>query len=231
MNPTILAIDTSTDACSVALLHKQQQFFQHEVMPRAHNKIIMRMINQLFTAANIQCSDLDAIAFGQGPGSFTGLRMSAGIAQGMAFGANIPVIPVSTLQLLAQTAYHKYGFMHVAVAMDARADEIYFNTFSLNQASCMHSSTNDKILSPQAVTLDPTVAWHSVGGGWQIYNDHFSAKTNVSLQHGTPILYPEALSLLTLAEQKQLNKEVLPADKAYPDYIRGDDRWKKQPKV
>lgn len=228
MRDIILALDTSTDACSVALRCDGQIFSHHEVKPRAHNKLLLNMIAGVVQEADIPISTLDAIAFTQGPGSFTGLRMAAGVVQGLAFGANVPVIPMSTLQLLAQSAYDQHGSKNVAIAMDARVDEIYFNTFSLDDNKLMQPTQDDCIISPQNVLLDSSSPWHGVGDGWMVYQKHFPAFTTLKCEKAMQNTYPNAISLLPLAVEKLAKGELLAAHMAQPQYLSGASRWKKR---
>ena len=102
--PTLLALDTSTEACSVALLHDGRRFSRHEVIPRLHAKRLLPMVQELLDEAGIALGAVDAIAFGRGPGAFTGVRIAIGVVQGLAFAPDKPVLPISYLAVMAQRA-------------------------------------------------------------------------------------------------------------------------------
>ena len=116
----ILAIDTATEACSVALWNDGTIKAHFELCPREHTQRILPMVQEILAAGDLTLTDIDALAFGRGPGSFTGVRIGIGIAQGLALGANLPMIGVSTLATMAQGAWRKSGATRVLAAIDAR---------------------------------------------------------------------------------------------------------------
>jgi len=126
----ILAIETSTDACSIALVSGKELMEEHQVAAHRQGVIILASIEALLGRANLGLSGLDAIAFGCGPGAFTGLRIAASVTQGLALAADLPVIPVSSLQVIAQTVFHLHGHSNIVVALDTRMNEVYSATFS-----------------------------------------------------------------------------------------------------
>lgn len=127
MSAKILAIDTATENCSVALLVNDRVISRSEVAPRDHTKKVLPMVDEVLKEAGLTLQDLDALAFGRGPGSFTGVRIGIGIAQGLAFGAELPMIGVSTLAAMAQASYRLHGATNAAVAIDARMGEVYWH--------------------------------------------------------------------------------------------------------
>ncbi|MGL5610034.1 MAG: tRNA (adenosine(37)-N6)-threonylcarbamoyltransferase complex dimerization subunit type 1 TsaB, partial [Aeromonas veronii] len=127
----ILAVDTATEACSAALLVGDKLFSRWEEAPRDHTRKILPMVQAVLEDAGISLSDLDAIAFGRGPGSFTGVRIGISVAQGLAFGAGVPLIGISTLAAMAQGAYRLDGAEQVLTAIDARMNEVYFGRYEL----------------------------------------------------------------------------------------------------
>ena len=129
MSAKILALDTATENCSVALLVNDRVYVRREVAPRDHTKKILPMVDEVLKEAGLSLNELDALAFGRGPGSFTGVRIGIGIAQGLAFGAELPMIGISTLQAMAQGSYRNMRATHVACAIDARMSEVYWGRF------------------------------------------------------------------------------------------------------
>ncbi len=126
-NLTLLALDTSTEACSVALLYRGEKTHINELAQRTHTKRILPMIDEILANSGLGLNQVDALAFGRGPGSFTGVRVGAGIAQGLAFGADLPVIPISNLTAMAQAAFELHQAENVVAAIDARMNEVYFS--------------------------------------------------------------------------------------------------------
>ena len=122
---TLLALDTSTDACSVALQHKGEVLEDFRVIPRQHTKQLLPMVEEILAQAGISPAQLDAIAFGRGPGSFAGLRIATGVAQGLAFATERPVLPISTLEAMALLMMQQ-GQSRVAASLDARMNEVYW---------------------------------------------------------------------------------------------------------
>ena len=130
----ILALDASEQACSVALMDGEEVEALFQVAPRQHARLLLPMAKQLLSVAGYQTTHLDAIAFARGPGAFTGLRIAASAAQGLALGADLPLVPVSTLQAMALRAVMQLDVESVLVALDARMGEVYLAGFSLNDA-------------------------------------------------------------------------------------------------
>lgn len=137
MNPTLLIFDTATEYCSVALLKNGQTFSHFEHCKNQHAAKLLGMIDELLLQAKINLHDLDAIVFGCGPGSFTGVRIAISVAQGLAYGIQKPVIPISTLQIMAQTAYQQHGVKDAHIALDARMQQIYYGHYVLDTNALM----------------------------------------------------------------------------------------------
>ncbi|MES2825950.1 MAG: tRNA (adenosine(37)-N6)-threonylcarbamoyltransferase complex dimerization subunit type 1 TsaB [Pseudomonadota bacterium] len=174
----ILALDSSTDACSVALHIDGEIIHIFELAAKSHTQRLLPMVDEILRQAQCSLQDLDAIAYGRGPGSFTGLRICMGVVQGLAFGSHLPVIPVSTLQAMArgfvaqspnQTLFLNNNNLPLLVALDARMEEIYWGLFSAN---AMPQALDDEyVMKPALVCEHKLVAalqknFIAIGPGW-----------------------------------------------------------------
>ncbi len=212
---TLLALDTATEACSVALLHDGKFSSHYEVIPRLHAQKLLPMIKALLDQAGIGLGQVEAIAFGRGPGAFTGVRIAIGVVQGLAFALERPVLPVSNLALLAQRAYREHGATQVAAAIDARMDEVYWGCYR-ETAGEMCLVGEESVLAPAAVSLAPGGGqWFGAGTGWG-YGERLAAQV---AQHDATLL-PHAEDLLTLAGFAWARGEAVAADLAQPVYLR-----------
>ncbi|WP_115175333.1 tRNA (adenosine(37)-N6)-threonylcarbamoyltransferase complex dimerization subunit type 1 TsaB, partial [Yersinia ruckeri] len=146
MSTRILAIDTATEACSVALWNDGAILAHFELCAREHTQRILPLV-QLLTESGLALSQLDALAFGRGPGSFTGVRIGIGIGQGLALGANLPMIGISTLQTMAQGAFRQIGATRVLAAIDARMGEVYWDSLSVR----LMAVETEAVLTPAQV--------------------------------------------------------------------------------
>lgn len=223
---TLLALDTATEACSVALLHDGRTFSHYEVAPRMHAQRLLPLIQQMLAEAGIAASALDAIAFGRGPGAFTGVRIAIGVVQGLAFGLDRPVLPVSNLAVLAQRAMREHGAEQVAAAIDARMDEVYWG--------CYRATGGEMCLQGVEAVLPPEQAqgprgssgdWFGAGTGWGSHAERIALKP-VAMD-GT--LLPHAADLLALAQFAWARGEALAADQAQPVYLRDQVATPKAP--
>ncbi len=234
----ILAIDTSTEACSAALLIDGEITSHYQLAPRKHSQLILNIIDELLSDAKVSVSSLDAIAFGRGPGSFMGLRIAAGVVQGIAFAHDIPVIPISTLKAMAQRAYEQTNIENVLVAIDARMDEVYWGAYSLvdqrwstDGEECVISP--DKIQLPSMLsTQDKT--WVAAGSGWGSYAERLldsvdervdeSAAANKQFKPADILVdcFPSAEVIVKLAVDEFEAGNTITAAHAIPVYLRND---------
>ncbi|MCO6440792.1 MAG: tRNA (adenosine(37)-N6)-threonylcarbamoyltransferase complex dimerization subunit type 1 TsaB [Nitrococcus mobilis] len=220
--PRILAFDTTTEACSAALSTAQGVFSRSEIMPRGHTRRLLPLLDELLGQAALQLSDLDAIAYCCGPGSFTGIRIAAGVAQGLAYGANRPLIPVSTLACLAQGVYREQGGEVVLTAVDARMDEVYWGVYQLAAAGIMVARADELVVSPDEVPVPPLLlgAWYGVGSGWRLYKERLMArcgKPTGGLDGGR---LPDARDCLSIAHARYFEGALVGASEALPVYLR-----------
>ncbi|MFL6582213.1 MAG: tRNA (adenosine(37)-N6)-threonylcarbamoyltransferase complex dimerization subunit type 1 TsaB [Burkholderiales bacterium] len=212
----LLALDTSTEYCSVALLRNGQQLTHLEIHAvQRHSELVLPMIEQLLLAAGMAVGQLDGIAFGAGPGSFTGIRIACGVAQGLAFGAELPVVPVGTLAALAE----EVGGTHVLACLDARMGEIYHATYRRHEAGWVE-------LTPPAVgpvSSAPLLegdGWLGSGNGFAVYGDLLTRRYDGQLLRFEPTLYPHARSIAKLAMPVLAAGGGMPAEQALPFYVR-----------
>ncbi|MFK8331654.1 tRNA (adenosine(37)-N6)-threonylcarbamoyltransferase complex dimerization subunit type 1 TsaB [Pseudomonas sp. BJa5] len=213
---TLLALDTATEACSVALLHDGKVSSHYEVIPRLHAQKLLPMIQQLLADAGTTLSALDAIAFGRGPGAFTGVRIAIGVVQGLAFALERPVLPVSNLAVLAQRALRERGVSQVAAAIDARMDEVYWGCYQA-VAGEMRLVGSEAVLAPERAQLpaDASGEWFGAGTGW-----NYAERIGVTPSGHDATLLPHAQDLLTLATFAWQRGEAIAADLAQPVYLR-----------
>ncbi|MFT5164262.1 MAG: tRNA threonylcarbamoyladenosine biosynthesis protein TsaB [Alteromonadaceae bacterium] len=233
MSANILAIDAATEACSVALQFNDHCYSLFEICPQQHSQRILPMVDEVLKQAGIRLSELDALAFSQGPGSFTGVRIGVGVAQGLAFGADLPLIGVSTLQTMAQRAITKHGSKKVIAAIDARMGEIYTAQFEDRDGLAVFVG-NETVIKPDdadfgLVAGEPHEHCQiaGVGTGWQTYATQLAEKVDAVVL--TDILYPHAQDMLPLAIQALADNRQVEAQDAQPVYVRDTVTWKKLP--
>ena len=213
---TLLALDTATEACSVALLHDGKVLSHYEVAPRLHAQRLLPMIQQLLGEAGVALSALDGIAFGRGPGAFTGVRIAIGVVQGLAFALERPVLPISDLAVLAQRARREQGAERVAVAIDARMDEVYWGCYR-ETAGEMRLVGVEAVQPPESSVLpdDASGDWFGAGTGWG-----YGERIGVRLVGQDAAMLPHAEDLLSLARFAFERGEAIAADLAAPVYLR-----------
>jgi tRNA threonylcarbamoyladenosine biosynthesis protein TsaB len=216
----ILALDTSTEACSVSLFCNDQFVDGFEIAPRRHNALILPMLETVLAESGIALTQLDALAFGCGPGSFTGVRIAASVVQGIAFAVDLPVIPVSTLRALAQGAYRKWGAQYVLSSIDAYVKEIYWGVYQLNQNKIMTAVTADSVCAPAYIVFDHMEKnWVGVGSGWNNYTEILQEKIGGRLQQWHAHRYPNARDIAALAVVDYQQNKAVSAEHALPVYL------------
>lgn len=227
-----LALDTSTEACSVALALDGQILALDEVCPQQHSKRILPMLQQLLSDAGVSLYQLDGIIFGRGPGSFTGVRIGVSVAQGLAFGADLPVFGVSTLAAMAQAAAVQQNATEVIAAIDARMAEVYIAAYTLDEAGLMQAITPEIAAKPAALpevltSLSFTSQVLGVGTGWQTYPQTLQQLAPALIADS--ILYPSAQFMLPFASRAWQQQLFVSAEQAEPVYVRDEVTWQKLP--
>lgn len=226
----ILAIDTATEACSAALWNDGNTSAHFELCPREHTQRILPIVQDILTQGGVSLTDLDALAFGRGPGSFTGVRIGIGIAQGLALGAELPMIGVSTLVTMAQGAWRKQGATRVLAAIDARMGEVYWAEYQRDENGIWHGEESEAVLKPETVQqrlAELSGEWATVGTGWAAWPD-MTQGANATLVDGNVTL-PEAEDMLPIACAMLEQGKTVAVDKAEPVYLRNNVAWKKLP--
>ena len=222
----LLAIDTTEETCSVALSIDGATLERFEVAPRRHSEMILPMMDGLLADAGIALVALDALAYARGPGSFTGLRIAASIAQGAAFGADLPVVPVSSLQALAQGCATAHGVDAVLAALDARMGEVYWGAFRQGEGAVMRPAGDEVVCAPADVPLPEGTGWSAAGSGWQVYADVLGARCDLRAERFADARVHAAavaqLAVVLYAEGRSVG-----AEQALPVYLRDQVAWAK----
>lgn len=223
----ILIIDTATEACSVVLEVNKQVFNRFEVCPQQHSQRILPMIDEVLKEAKVSLQELDYLAFGRGPGSFTGVRIATGVLQGLALGTGLKVVGISTLAAMAQQAYAQNHSEQVTAAIDARMSEVYFAQYQLEQ-NVMNLVGEEQVLPPEqgAVLLSNGNNMAGVGTGWQAYPE---LNASAQIEVLADILYPDALYMLPLAKDLIAKGQAVEVEDIQPVYLRDKVTWKKLP--
>jgi len=220
----LLALETSTDACSVALECDGEVIVDHRVAPQQHAKLLLPMIESVLANAGVRMIDLDGLAFGCGPGSFTGVRIAAATAQGIAFGADIGVVPVSSLAALAQGAVREYGASNVLAAFDARMGEVYWGVYGVGDDEVVRGVQDDCVCLPTDVSVAGNVGvgeWCLLGSGADEYGDELVSAVGASGSvRMVSDCWPSAQDVLSVALPVALSGGFVSAGDALPVYLR-----------
>jgi len=235
----ILALDTSSNACSVALLAGNAHDFscieRFEIAPRQHTQLILPMIDSVLQEADYDIKDIDVLAFGHGPGAFTGVRVATGVVQAISYGADLPVASISSLAALAQGYSKTSQANKVLVASDARMDEVYFAAYEMQpkgasfgaQQGFMTLTGKECVIKPQQLyshlaELGLDKSWQLTGNGWSVYQEQLQSVS----EQCTPLLYsepyPEAKYIAFLAFKEIADNSLLNAEQISPVYLRNN---------
>lgn len=214
----VLALETANEQCSVSVIDDTQElFFQLDARAKAQTQTILPMIEQGLNDLGLAVSDLTAIAFSRGPGSFSGVRINAAVTQALAWSNDLPVIPVSTLQALAQAAYRLHGLTAVTAVLDARMNEVYVASYQLDAQRIMQTVDEEQLLSYEQGA--EAVKFTVVGSGANLVQETASEYKNVSAT---------AQDIAMIARAAAKTENWVSAELALPVYLR-DNAWKKIP--
>jgi tRNA threonylcarbamoyladenosine biosynthesis protein TsaB len=214
----LLALDTSSDACSVALQVGEEIFEKHVVEPREHTKILVPVIEELLRAAGVSLSNLDAVVLGNGPGSFTGMRIGASVAQGICYGAGLQIVPVSSLAAIAAEVIREHGAEKILVAQDARMREVYLGQFHAD-AGGLPLADNEEVICGIGPLTVPTAGYVAAGAGWTKYPE-LLAQNSKLISATADVVYPRACHLLQLGKSAKQAGRAIPPAALVPAYIR-----------
>ena len=220
--PNILAIETSSDACSLAVSDGKRSVTCHELIPQQHTEKLLILMQQLMNKINLTYQDLDVVAVGCGPGSFTGTRLACSVTQGLAYSVGIPAISVSSMQVLAQGINREFKCAEVTVLINAHMEQIYVGKFKFTEEHVLSASEKALYLNEfKKVNLSQDSFF--VGDGCQLVEEHlkeFDAKVYER--------YPNAEDLLTEAERRFKEGITLDPKDLEPVYLSGEEHWTKK---
>jgi tRNA threonylcarbamoyladenosine biosynthesis protein TsaB len=214
----LLAIETATEACSVALVHGETVVARSELAPRRHAERVLPMADELLAEAGISRHALDAIAVGRGPGAFTGVRLAISLAQGMAMALGVPVVTVSSLAALALEAPEDDAA--VLAVIDARMGEIYAASYRRDGAGGLIALDEERVGTAESLVLPPSDAWRVVGSGWTTYAEALSKRLDTVPRSADGACYPQARHVATLAVGEFKAGRAQAPEFALPVYLR-----------
>ena len=214
----ILALDTSTEACSVALWNDGAVVERFEIVRHGHSLRVLPMIEEVLAEAGVALAQCDVIAFGRGPGSFTSLRIGAGVTQGLAFGADLPVAPVSSLAALAQGQ----PAPRVLAAFDARMAQVYWGAYARDTQGLVELIGTEQVSAPRDVRLPAEGDWRGAGSGWDNYADQLQVVLDGQVTGWDASQFPHAAQVAELGAALARAGRLVAAEAAVPLYLRDD---------
>lgn len=215
----LLAIESSTEYLSLALQAGQQVLTFHEATGPAASQRILPEIQRLLREAALSLSALDGIVYGTGPGAFTGVRVAVGVTQGLALGAGLPVVGISSLQAVAQAAWQATGAEKVLVCLDARMGEVYHAAYVREQGAWL-AMAEPVVCKPQAVPALAGTGWLAAGAGWGVFAEALSTRYADQISQVRADLMPTATAMLALALPLFAAGATQVAEQAAPLYVR-----------
>ncbi len=221
----LLAIETSSTVGSLAVLDGEAVVEREIATPRAQSDRVLPIIRELLAEAGLTPGSLDAVAFGRGPGSFSGIRLAAAVTQGLALSCGLPVVAVSSLAAAAQRAWREHGSTRSLVCVDARMGEVYWAMFQIDNGIAEHDGP-ERLGAPATLKCSPGDPWAAVGNGFAVYRDELAAQ----LARATSVpgaCVPTARDLLPRARRDCAAGRISPAASALPVYLRDESAWRR----
>ena len=220
----LLAIETSGDACSAALLHDESIISRFRIAPRQHADILLPMLDELLHEGGLSMDRIDGLAVGRGPGAFTGLRIATGVVQGLAFSADLPVALISTLTAMAQRGFRELGAQQILAGFDARLNEVYWSACRLNDEGIMMPVDKEQVCLPEKVPLPDSGIdsgeWLGLGSAWRSYVDVLSQRLKEYCGHWHEDFCPHAHDIAVLGRHAFSQGKVVSAEDVQPVYLR-----------
>lgn len=214
----LIAIETATECCSVALLRGDEIVERSEVAPRRHAELVLPMVESVLAEAGLARTQLDGLAVGRGPGAFTGVRLAISVAQGLAFALDVPVVPVSTLAALAMQAPRNK--LPILAVLDARMGEIYAAAFTRSASDALLPLDQERVLAPQNLQLPEATGWNVIGSGWAAYASILQSRLPLAPQWIAADAFPQARDVARLAAPLLNAGQGVSAELALPVYLR-----------
>ncbi len=226
----LLAIDTSTEACSAALAIDGHISERYEIAPRKHAELILPMIEALLADAGCTLAQMDAIAFGRGPGAFTGIRIGTGVVQGLAFSIDRPVVPVSSLAAIAYGAMSEFNTDNVLAGIDARMGEVYWGVYQRSVAEGVKLLGEEVVCKPEETFIPESVSDNLIGAGtaWQTYGELLMARYEGRVAEHHSEIFPRARDIAALGVIGFEAGLAVSAEDAQPVYLRNNVAVKKR---
>ena len=219
----LLAVETATEACSAALYIDGEIEERYQLAPREHTRLILPMIDSLMADAGLTPPELDALAFGCGPGSFTGVRIATGVIHGIALGADLPVVPVSTLAAIAQDCFDKTDADVVFSAIDARMNEIFWGIYQRSNQDIAELLGHESVGPACELAVIASVGiGYGAGSGWKIYEDDLLAKMKDKVAKVEPDYLPRASAVVRLGADGYQKNKAVSVEQAMPVYLRNN---------
>ena len=227
-----LAIDASTEACSVALTFQGEIYSRYELCPQSHSLLLLPMVDEVLKEAGVKLNQLDGLIYGRGPGSFTGVRIGIGVAQGLGYSSKLKLVGVSTLQTMAQLAYLNHGHTQVISAIDARMSEAYCGMYTVDENQIMQAVIPEAVIAPERVNEltknDRSSAdLVGVGSAWAAYPQQLSNIEQITINK--EVEFPNAVAMLSIGIKEFEKGNAIDAQHAEPVYLRDTVTWKKLP--
>lgn len=218
----LLAIETATEACSLAVEIDGRTYSRHVVAGRDQTAVLLPLLHELLSESGVTIAQLDGIACGVGPGSFAGVRVGVGFVKGLALVRELPIVPVSSLASLAQGALRRHGARRVVSCIDARMSEVYLGMFEPGSDGLARGVDEARVCKPDGVRIDLTASWSAAGTGWGTYGSVLLERcaSPPSVVEGDAL--PQAIDLLALARGAFERGATIPVDALEPVYLRND---------